>query len=70
MADRSGLSIEGKWENGLMEGEMKIETDEGILNLTFTGNMPSKYEILQSEIAWYVFGISYVKVYLGNCISE
>ena len=30
MADRSGLSIEGQWENGLMEGEMKIETDEGI----------------------------------------
>lgn len=28
-AERSGLTIEGKWQNGLMEGEMRIETDFG-----------------------------------------
>ena len=29
LANRSGLSIEGQWQDSLMEGEMKIETDEG-----------------------------------------
>ena len=28
-AERCGLAIEGKWENGLMEGEMRIDTDAG-----------------------------------------